>query len=134
MATYDPVFSADLNNVRFSAYRTAMKLRRLQKALCRKSRLQPSVYPSYPDTYLLIHPPVHPSIGWFVHPTIHASIYLPVHPCMHSSVHPSLLPTLTLHPLCSSLHTCPPPSCPPPSLPPAFSHCLVTLLPPSSPR
>uniref|UniRef100_A0AAV2JWZ5 EF-hand domain-containing protein n=1 Tax=Knipowitschia caucasica TaxID=637954 RepID=A0AAV2JWZ5_KNICA len=25
---------ADLNNVRFSAYRTAMKLRRLQKALC----------------------------------------------------------------------------------------------------
>lgn len=27
---------ADLNNVRFSAYRTAMKLRRLQKALCRK--------------------------------------------------------------------------------------------------
>lgn len=29
-------FSADLNNVRFSAYRTAMKLRRLQKALCCK--------------------------------------------------------------------------------------------------
>lgn len=28
------VSSADLNNVRFSAYRTAMKLRRLQKALC----------------------------------------------------------------------------------------------------
>lgn len=28
--------TADLNNVRFSAYRTAMKLRRLQKALCRK--------------------------------------------------------------------------------------------------
>lgn len=27
---------ADLNNVRFSAYRTAMKLRRLQKALCCK--------------------------------------------------------------------------------------------------
>ena len=26
--------TADLNNVRFSAYRTAMKLRRLQKALC----------------------------------------------------------------------------------------------------
>ncbi|KAG7266999.1 hypothetical protein CRUP_000724, partial [Coryphaenoides rupestris] len=25
---------ADLNNVRFSAYRTAMKIRRLQKALC----------------------------------------------------------------------------------------------------
>ncbi|KTG46677.1 hypothetical protein cypCar_00044928, partial [Cyprinus carpio] len=25
---------ADLNNVRFSAYRTAMKLRRMQKALC----------------------------------------------------------------------------------------------------
>ncbi|XP_077783523.1 dystrophin isoform X9 [Podarcis muralis] len=29
---------ADLNNVRFSAYRTAMKLRRLQKALCSFSR------------------------------------------------------------------------------------------------
>lgn len=29
-------FLADLNNVRFSAYRTAMKLRRLQKALCCK--------------------------------------------------------------------------------------------------
>ena len=30
-----PLFPpADLNNVRFSAYRTAMKLRRLQKALC----------------------------------------------------------------------------------------------------
>lgn len=28
--------SGDLNNVRFSAYRTAMKIRRLQKALCRK--------------------------------------------------------------------------------------------------
>uniref|UniRef100_A0A8K9XSP2 Dystrophin n=1 Tax=Oncorhynchus mykiss TaxID=8022 RepID=A0A8K9XSP2_ONCMY len=28
------VSAADLNNVRFSAYRTAMKLRRLQKALC----------------------------------------------------------------------------------------------------
>lgn len=28
--------TADLNNVRFSAYRTAMKLRRLQKALCCK--------------------------------------------------------------------------------------------------
>jgi len=26
--------SADLNNVRFSAYRTAIKIRRLQKALC----------------------------------------------------------------------------------------------------
>ncbi|KAG8508016.1 Dystrophin [Galemys pyrenaicus] len=32
---FSPFFSsADLNNVRFSAYRTAMKLRRLQKALC----------------------------------------------------------------------------------------------------
>lgn len=30
------VSPADLNNVRFSAYRTAMKLRRLQKALCCK--------------------------------------------------------------------------------------------------
>lgn len=30
------LFAADLNNVRFSAYRTAMKLRRLQKALCCK--------------------------------------------------------------------------------------------------
>lgn len=29
-------YPADLNNVRFSAYRTAMKIRRLQKALCCK--------------------------------------------------------------------------------------------------
>uniref|UniRef100_S4RI27 ZZ-type domain-containing protein n=1 Tax=Petromyzon marinus TaxID=7757 RepID=S4RI27_PETMA len=33
---------ADLNSVRFSAYRTAMKLRRLQKALCR-TRHQPEM-------------------------------------------------------------------------------------------
>lgn len=38
MPSSNPVlsFPADLNNVRFSAYRTAMKLRRLQKALCCK--------------------------------------------------------------------------------------------------
>ena len=30
-------FPADLNDVRFSAYRTAMKIRTLQKKLCCKS-------------------------------------------------------------------------------------------------
>uniref|UniRef100_A0A8D2JCW8 Utrophin n=1 Tax=Varanus komodoensis TaxID=61221 RepID=A0A8D2JCW8_VARKO len=35
---------ADLNNVRFSAYRTAIKIRRLQKALCCKFTFQSSLF------------------------------------------------------------------------------------------
>ena len=33
-------FSDDLNNARFAAYRTAMKLRLVQKKLCSKSYMQ----------------------------------------------------------------------------------------------
>lgn len=42
-----PFFSADLNNIKFSAYRTAMKLRRVQKALRCKS---PSALPLRPSS------------------------------------------------------------------------------------
>lgn len=41
-----PFFAADLNNIKFSAYRTAMKLRRVQKALRRKFPISFPLWPS----------------------------------------------------------------------------------------
>ena len=45
-----PFFAADLNNIKFSAYRTAMKLRRVQKALRCKS---PITLPLWPSSFLI---------------------------------------------------------------------------------
>lgn len=53
-----PFFAADLNNIKFSAYRTAMKLRRVQKALRCKS---PIALPLRPST----HSNSSSSVGYF---------------------------------------------------------------------
>ena len=48
-------FAADLNNIKFSAYRTAMKLRRVQKALRRKSPVALHPTPNLPHMLAVSH-------------------------------------------------------------------------------
>lgn len=78
--------SADLNNVRFSAYRTAMKLRRLQKALCCKH--SPPV-PTYIDIYVSVCV----SHGFFFRLSlqVHSSVIMSPSHCAPALLHSSFV-------------------------------------------
>jgi len=47
--------------------------------------------PTYPTTYLSIHPPIYPSIHLSIYPSIYLSIHLSIHPSIYPSIHPPII-------------------------------------------